>query len=57
MSLVVSRCLRCRNYTVAGRCFAYFDGIPDEIFYNRVRHDKVRKDQSGDCVFDEIQLD
>lgn len=45
-----SKCEDCVHYMGVLKCKA-FDAIPDEIFLNKVEHDKVRNDQKGDYVF------
>jgi len=38
------------------RCKAYPGGIPEEIMYEKVFHNKVRKGQEGDYVFTPDEL-
>lgn len=35
-------------------CSAYPDGIPDELLLRKVQHDQVRKDQTGNTVFEKV---
>ena len=34
-------------------CLAYPDGIPDELLLGEELHNDVRKDQTGDTIFEE----
>ena len=34
-------------------CLAYPDGIPDELLLGEELHNEVRKDQTGDTIFEE----
>lgn len=47
---------RCENgiyYTRTShrRCLAFIDKIPSDIWFNKVKHDKVRKGQDCNVVF------
>lgn len=57
-SIARPNCLDCKHYKSEDSnanetplCKAYPDGIPEEIYYNEILHDTVRKDQEGTYVF------
>lgn len=45
------KCSTCKHYIKGFKCKAY-DLIPEDIFSENVRHDKVRKDQKGTFIFE-----
>ena len=45
---------RCHYQADDYYCPAYPDGIPDELLLGKVQHDQVRKDQTGNTVFEEV---
>jgi len=51
MQTVIPICYLCKHKVAGSRCSAYPKGIPEEIFYSRAYHLKVRKDQTGKDVF------
>lgn len=56
-----AQCLECRHYrrgsgVRGGSCEAYPQGIPREIYSNKVRHDVPYPGDNG-IIFDPAQLD
>lgn len=50
--LKYSQCAACAHYrwgssSVGGQCAAFPDGIPEEIYRNRVRHDRPYPGDNG----------
>jgi hypothetical protein len=48
------KCETCKHKILGAGCSAFTD-IPDEIYYNEVKHDKKIEGQKGDFVFEEIK--
>lgn len=51
MSIVYSKCFKCKNYFYGKFCFAFPEGIPDNIFMGGELHQKKVKGQFGDYTF------
>ena len=49
-----SSCGSCKHFRKDDfYCPAYPDGIPDELLSGKKQHDQVRKDQTGNTIFEE----
>lgn len=49
------QCMHCRWFDFGGdnfTCFAYPDGVPDDIAEGQVAHDDVRGDEKHDVAFE-----
>lgn len=49
-----SQCAVCKNYVLGKKCWAFPDGIPDDVFKDRVTHDHVIEGQFGEYVFSSV---
>jgi hypothetical protein len=50
LGIVFSDCCTCKHL-VGGKCPAFPDDIPPEIWKARERHREVRPDQTGELVY------
>lgn len=49
--MVYSQCMCCRNYILGKKCWAFPNGIPSEVFENKVTHDHKITGQNGKFTF------
>lgn len=52
-----SQCQICKHYQLLGRCPAFEDEIPNQIYLNEIVHDKPLEEQDNDIVFEEIDTE
>lgn len=51
---VKSDCMQCKHYNHDFTCSAYPKGIPEKLLMNKEKHRTVRKDQTGNAIFESI---
>ena len=49
-----SQCKKCDNYILNFTCLAFTEKIPQEVFINKIIHNKPLKNQDNDIVFEPI---
>ena len=55
MSIIVSKCIVCKNYIAGKTCLAFLDGIPADIFEGLKEHTSVVKGQNENHVFTKVE--
>lgn len=50
-----SYCMECKNYLSVGKCRAFPEKIPEEIFYGEIEHEKPLPKQGNNIVFEPIE--
>lgn len=49
---LLHKCQSCKNYISDRQCIAFWGEIPDDIWENKVEHDKVRDEQMIDAIYE-----
>ena len=52
----IEPCLNCKHLLEFG-CKAYPDGIPDKYAQGLKIHNSIQKDQQGDFIFDDVNIE
>lgn len=55
--IILSRCLDCKNFIDNKKftCRAFPDGIPDNILFNKIKHNKKIKGQTEEYIYEPIE--
>lgn len=49
---IKSQCKNCDNYILNFTCFAFPKKIPEDVYINKIIHNKPLKNQNNDIVFE-----
>ena len=52
--IVYNQCSKCANYITQKKCFAFPYGIPNDIWFDKIKHDKPMEGDKG-IIYEDIK--
>ena len=52
MVTVLSQCFKCKYYNKEFKCGAFPNGIPEKVYLNQKKHDKILPNQINNYIFE-----